>query len=57
MLFRSGLALYMLVNTLLSVLQQWYTKKQMDGMSGGSSGGGGIVVKPLGEQSASGDAK
>jgi YidC/Oxa1 family membrane protein insertase len=51
----SGLALYMLVNTLLSVLQQWYTKRQMDGMSGGS-GGGGIVVKPL-DTPALGDTK
>jgi YidC/Oxa1 family membrane protein insertase len=54
----SGLALYMLVNTLLSVLQQWYTKKQMDNTSGGSGGGGGgIVVKPMAETAALGEAK
>jgi YidC/Oxa1 family membrane protein insertase len=54
----SGLALYMLVNTLLSIIQQWYTKKQMDGMSGGAGpGAGGIVVKPLVETATLGDAK
>jgi len=45
----SGLALYMLVNSVLGVLQQWYTKKQMDQYKSGTGTGGGeaIQVKAL----------
>ncbi len=45
----SGLALYMLVNSCLGVLQQWYTKKQMDQYKSGTGTGGGeaIQVKTL----------
>jgi YidC/Oxa1 family membrane protein insertase len=45
----SGLALYMLVNSCLGVLQQWYTKRQMDQYKSGTGTGGGeaIQVKTL----------
>ncbi len=41
----SGLALYMLVNSCLGVLQQWYTKKQMDQYKGGTGTGGGSAIQ------------
>ena len=47
----AGLALYMLVNSCLGMLQQWYTKRQLDQLkSGGGPGTGGgqaIQVKAL----------
>ncbi len=45
----AGLALYMLVNSCLGILQQWYTKKQMDQYKSGTGTGGGdaIQVKSL----------
>lgn len=45
----AGLALYMLVNSCLGILQQWYTKKQMDEYKSGTGTGGGdaIQVKSL----------
>jgi YidC/Oxa1 family membrane protein insertase len=41
----SGLALYMLVNSCLGVLQQWYTKKQMDLHKAGTGTGGGAAIQ------------
>ncbi|MDO9015986.1 MAG: membrane protein insertase YidC [Deltaproteobacteria bacterium] len=41
----SGLALYMLVNSCLGVLQQWYTKQQMDQYKGGTGTGGGSAIQ------------
>ncbi len=46
----AGLALYMLINSLLGILQQWYTKAQMDKMKtegSGTGGGQAIVVRPV----------
>ncbi|MBL8601948.1 MAG: membrane protein insertase YidC [Myxococcales bacterium] len=46
----AGLALYMLVNSLLGIVQQWYTKQQMDKLKAagaGTGGGQGIVVRPV----------
>lgn len=45
----AGLALYMLVNSCLGILQQWYTKQQMDQYKTGTGTGGGdaIQVKSL----------
>jgi YidC/Oxa1 family membrane protein insertase len=46
----AGLALYMLINSLLGILQQWYTKVQMDKMKtegAGTGGGQAIVVRPI----------
>lgn len=44
----AGLALYMLVNSVLGIFQQWYTKRTMDrakaGMGGGGSGD--IQIRP-----------
>ena len=37
----AGLALYMMINSVLGILQQWYTKVQMDRHSGSA-----IVVRP-----------
>ncbi|MFO0630185.1 MAG: YidC/Oxa1 family insertase periplasmic-domain containing protein [Polyangiales bacterium] len=48
----SGLALYMLCNSLLGIGQQWYVKRQMDQFRGGGGGDpSGIVVKPAGSGS------
>jgi YidC/Oxa1 family membrane protein insertase len=41
----SGLALYMLVNSCLGVLQQWYTKKQTDQYKSGTGTGGGSAIQ------------
>lgn len=41
----SGLALYMLVNSCLGVLQQWYTKRQMDQYKTGTGTGGGAAIQ------------
>ncbi len=59
LLLPSGLALYMLVNTMLGIAQQWYTKRHMDSTKGDSGGGGasGIVVKPLVQTATAGDRK
>jgi YidC/Oxa1 family membrane protein insertase len=42
LLLPSGLAVYMLVNTLLGIVQQWYTKKRMDANNPTS-----ITIKPV----------
>jgi YidC/Oxa1 family membrane protein insertase len=57
LLLPSGLALYMLVNTMLGIAQQWYTKRHMDSTKGDTGGPSGIVVKPLVETSSAGAKK
>ncbi len=58
LLLPSGLALYMLVNTMLGIAQQWYTKRHMDtSNTGGGGGTSGIVVKPLVETASAGAKK
>ncbi len=57
LLLPSGLALYMLVNTMLGIAQQWYTKRHMDSTKGDGGGASGIVVKPLVETSSAGAKK
>ena len=57
LLLPSGLALYMLVNTMLGIGQQWYTKRHMDMSKGDTGGPSGIVVKPLVETSNAGAKK
>ena len=42
----SGLAQYMLCNSVLGIGQQWYVKRQMDTLR--SNDPSGIVVKPAG---------
>ena len=57
LLLPSGLALYMLVNTMLGIGQQWYTKRHMDKSKGDTGGPSGIVVKPIVETATAGAKK
>lgn len=54
LLLPSGLALYMLVNTLLGIAQQWYTKQRMDAMKTAEDA---IVVKSVNGTATLGDKR